>query len=97
MAVEMRDRQGVSSTMIPSAPGEQSTISGPMMTRYFAEKRSFGFPDLPSPPLDVLVSFLRCAALERNKSGRILDRKLSGMKQHRERPPGLYLPSLTKC
>lgn len=50
----LRDRQGVPSTMIPSAPGEQSTISGPMMTRYFAEKKSFDFPNLPTPPLFAL-------------------------------------------
>ena len=93
----LRDRKVFLLTMLPSAPGEQSTISGPMMTRYFAETKSFDFTNLPSPPLDVLVSFLRCAALERNKSDRILDRKLSGMKQHRERPRGLYLPCLTKC
>ena len=93
----LRDRQSVSSTMLASAPGGLSTINGPMMTKYFAETKSFDFANLPSPPLVVMVSFFRCAALERNKSDRILDRKLSGVNQYWEQPTGLYLPCLTKC
>ena len=57
----MRDLLGISSTMLAFAPGELSTINGPMMTRYFAETKLFDIASLPRPPMDVMVNSPHCA------------------------------------
>ena len=71
----MRDRQGISSTLLAFSLGELSTINGPMMTKYFAETKSFDFANLPCPPQDVMVSFERYASLQRSRTSLIRNLK----------------------
>ena len=57
----LRDRLGISSTILAFAPGELSTINGRSLTKYIAETKSFDFANLPCPPVDEIVSFPHCA------------------------------------